>query len=142
MPFLGFGKEGLDPDLAFAHRLLVGLGDGAVDHAAMLAGRALGLDEASIADPRVRAIDDLVFGVLGLPARQELPLRAAVGVLNGIVAELPFAKKRRASLEVRQWEEGADARILERDDVLGGPVGGIAGHLLRPDLPPEADPPE
>src|SRR5215208_3694847 len=137
MPFLGFGKEGLDPDLAFAHRLLVGLGrvvavdpveiglgDGAVDHAAMLAGRALGLDEASIADPRVRAIDDLVFGVLGLPARQELPLRAAVGVLNGIVAELPFAKKRRASLEVRQWEEGADARILERDDVLGGPVGG------------------
>src|SRR5215218_6210510 len=100
MPLLGFGKEGLDPDLPFAHRLLVGLGqvvaadfvevlgvEGAVDDAAVIAGGALGLHRTRVAGRRVGTVDDLVLGVLGLATREELPLRAAVGILPRIVGE-------------------------------------------------------
>src|SRR5829696_6176620 len=62
VPFLGFGKQRLDPNLALAHRLLVGLGgvisphllqvlgiEGAVDHATMATGSAGSLDGARVA---------------------------------------------------------------------------------------------
>src|SRR5687767_2148641 len=101
MPLLGFGKERLDPDLAFAHRFFVGLGqvvaahfvevvliEGAVDNAAMVAGRALGLDGTGIAGRRVGPIDDLFLGVLGFAAWQGLALWAAEQVSRGVVGEL------------------------------------------------------
>jgi hypothetical protein len=72
VPLLGFGKERLDPDLPFPHRLPVYLSgmvapdllqvvriEGAVDDAAVVAGRALGLDRARVAGRRVGPIDDL-----------------------------------------------------------------------------------
>src|SRR5438128_2148588 len=136
MPGLGFGKEGLDPDLPFAHRLLVrlggvvaahsveiSLGEGAVDDAALVTARALGFDGTGVAAGRVGAIDHLVFGVLDLAAEQALPLRAAIDVLVGIVAKRPLAKERRAGIEIRQREERANAGVLEGDDVLGRAIG-------------------
>src|SRR5690349_13037279 len=77
VPGLALGEAGRDPDLAFAHRLLVRLGGvvaahlleivrraGAVDDATPVAGRALGLDRADVARRGVSAIDDDVFGGL------------------------------------------------------------------------------
>ena len=45
-------------------------------------------------------------------------------------------------VEVGQGNVGADASIFDGDDVLGRAVGGVAGHLPRPQLPAEADPPQ
>ena len=45
-------------------------------------------------------------------------------------------------VEVGQGHVGADAGVLDGDDVLGRAVGGVAGHLVRPQLPAEADPPQ
>ena len=44
--------------------------------------------------------------------------------------------------KVDQGHISPDAGILKRDDILGGAVFGIAGHLMRPDLPSEADAPQ
>ena len=69
MPLLGLGKEGLDPDLPFAHGLLVDIRDvvathcvevvgveGTVDDATVVAGRAFRFDEARVADRSVGAV--------------------------------------------------------------------------------------
>src|SRR3954468_20425128 len=119
MPLLRFGKERLDPHLPFAHRLLVGLGgvvaadlveillvQGPVHDPAVVTGGALGLDGTGVASRGISAIDDLVFGVLGLPTWQELSLRTAIAILVGLVAKRPLAKERRTPIEVRQREEG------------------------------------
>ena len=45
-------------------------------------------------------------------------------------------------LEIGQRHMGQNPGIVDGDDVLGGPVLGVAGHLVRPDLPPKADAPE
>ena len=52
------------------------------------------------------------------------------------------AEERRAVVEVGQRDVGADAGVLDGDDVLDRAVGRVAGHLARPQLAPEADPPE
>ena len=71
------------------------------------------LTEQAVAGRGFGPVDDLVLGVLGLAARQELPLRAAVGVLLGIVGERALAEERRAGVEVGQREERPDAGILD-----------------------------
>ena len=53
-----------------------------------------------------------------------------------------LAEERRAVVEVGQRDVGPDAGVLEGDDVLDGAVGRVAGHLVRAQLAPEADPPE
>src|SRR5215217_9521016 len=126
MPLLGFGKEGLDPDLAFAHRFLVGLGqvvaahfvevgliEGAVDNAAMVAARALGLDGTGIAEHRVGPIDDFFLGVLGLAAWQPLPLWAVIGISCRVVGELALAVERRPMVKIGQRDVGLDTSVLK-----------------------------
>src|SRR3954463_16027652 len=85
MPLLRFGKERLDPDLSFAHRLPVGLGrvvaaypvevasvEGAVHDPPVIAGRAGSFDGTGVAGRRVGSIHYLRLGVLGLATRQRL----------------------------------------------------------------------
>src|SRR4051812_4258217 len=138
VPVLGFSKERLDPDLPFAHRLPVNLGgvvaadllqvvsrEGPVHDAALVAGRALGLDGARVTSRRVGPIDDLFLGVLGFAAWQGLALWAAVQVSRGVVAELTLAEKGRPLIEIGQGEERPDAGVLEGDNVLGRAVGRV-----------------
>jgi hypothetical protein len=113
-----------------------------VDDAAVVAGRALGLDRARVAGRRVGPIDDLFLRVLGLAAWQGLLLWTAVPVRRGVVAELTLAVEGCPLVEIGQGEERPDGRILEGDDVLGRAVGRVPGHLVRPQLAPKADAPE
>ena len=72
-----------------------------------------------------------------------MALRAAVFVALGIVGEVILRHRTAVRcVEVGQRDVGPDAGILEGDDVLGGAVRGIAGDLVGPDLPAEADPPQ
>jgi hypothetical protein len=45
-------------------------------------------------------------------------------------------------IEVRERQVGADPSIFDGDDDLDGARGRVTGHLLRPQLPAEAEPPE
>src|SRR5919107_4121201 len=152
MPHLRLGEQRLDPHLPFAHRLLVGLGwmvatnrvevglgEGAVDHAAMVAGRAFCFDEAGVAGPGLGPEKRLCLGVLGLAPPQHLPLWTTVRVSAGVVRELALPEERRAAVEVRQREKGPDPRVLEGDDVFGRAVGRVSGDVVGPELTPETD---
>ena len=44
--------------------------------------------------------------------------------------------------KVGQWHVGANAGVLDSDDVVNGPVFGIARDVVGSGLPPEADAPE
>jgi hypothetical protein len=71
-----------------------------------------------------------------------MALRAAVHVALPIEDEIVLAVEISSVREVGQRDVGADAGVLDGHDVLGGAVLGIARHLVRPDLPPKADPPQ
>jgi len=71
-----------------------------------------------------------------------MALRAAVLVPFGVVGDLVATVEIRPVLEVGQGHVGADASILDGDDVLGGPVLGVPGHVAWPVLPPKVDPPQ
>ena len=71
-----------------------------------------------------------------------MALRAAVLVPFRVVGEHVPAVEARAVLEVGQRDVGADAGVLDGDDVLDGAVLGIPRDLVGPDLPAEADPPQ
>ena len=106
VPVLGLGEERLDPDLPFAHRLLVGLGgvvaahpvqvvgvEGAVDDAAVVAVGASRLERAGVAGRGVGPVDDA-------PPRCTWPLRRGSGwpcgqryaSALGVVGELALPK--------------------------------------------------
>src|SRR5687767_12550896 len=106
--------------------------------AAVVAGGAGGLDRSRVADRRVGPANHFLLGVLGLAPWQGLSLRAAVRVRLGVIGELPLAKEWCAVVEIGQREERPDAGVFEDDDVLGRAVGGVAGHLVRPERAPEA----
>jgi hypothetical protein len=155
MPHFGFGKERFHPDLALAHRLLVGrrvvvgahplemrLHEMPVDLAAVVARRAAGFHWAGIADDRVCPVLDLLGVVLLAIRTQRLTLRAPIPVVFGIVGELARAEIRPLLLLVRQGDIGADAHVFHCLDVLQRAVGGVAGHLPWPQLPTEADAPQ
>ena len=72
-----------------------------------------------------------------------MALRAAVLVALGIVGERRPGRRRSVRCSKSgSGHVGPDAGVLDGDDVLGGAVLGIAGDLVRPDLPAEADPPQ
>ena len=115
---------------------------GPLDLAPLAALGAGSLQRAGIAGGGVSPVDHDAFGVLGCPSPEHLAFGAAVLVALGIVGEARGAIERRPLVEVRQRDVGADLLILDVDDVLDGPVGRVAGHLVGSDLPAEADPPE
>src|SRR5215208_4072007 len=101
MPLLGLGKQWLHPHLPLADRLLVGLRGMVASHllevvdvegplhlAAVVAGRALGLDRTGIADRRLAPIGDNFLGALDCVAAKRAPLRAAVLVALRIAGEV------------------------------------------------------
>src|SRR5215212_1210178 len=155
MPDLGLREQRLDPHLPFPHRLPVDLGgviaadllqvvsiEGPMYDAAVVAGRALGLDGTRVAGRGLGAIDHLVLGVFGLAVWQGLALWAAVQVSRGVVGERALPEKRRPLVEIGQREERPNTRVLQRDDVFGRAVGGVPGHLTWAQLAPKADAPE
>src|SRR4051794_25475382 len=155
MPLLRFGKERLDPDLAFAHGLSVGLRrvvapdpvevglvEAAADPPAAWRGRALLLERTGLAGCRWRLVDPAMGRLALREEAQHRPAGAAVDVCCGVVAEVLLAEYPRPLADLRQREIGPDALVLERDDGLDRAVLGVGGHLPRPQFPPEPRPPE
>jgi hypothetical protein len=113
MPFLGFGKEWLDPDLPLVDGLLVGLRDlvtphflqvvrveRAMDDAATVARGALGLDMARVADGRIGPVDDGSLRRLDPLTHQHVVRWTAVPVLIRVVGERVSAEQRGPVLKV------------------------------------------
>src|SRR3954447_4231907 len=113
-----------------------------MDLAPLTALGAGSFERAGITDSGVSAVDHDAFGVLGCLSPKHLAFGAAVLVALRIVDEARRSIERRPLVEVRQWDVGANLLILNLDDVLDGPVGRVAGHLVGPELPAEADAPE
>src|SRR5215213_493115 len=155
MPLLRLGKERLDPDLALPDRLLISLClviapdllevvdvERPLHLAAVVAGGALGLHRAGIADSDLTAVRHHALGSLDRVATQGMVLRAAVPITLRIEDEVVMAVETGAVREVGQGQIGADAGVFDGDDVLGGPVLGIPGDVVRPDPPAKADAPQ
>jgi hypothetical protein len=66
----------------------------------------------------------------------------AVRVLGRIVRKVVLAEERSAVIHVGERDVGADAGILQGDDVLDRAVGSVPGGLLRMELAAEADSPQ
>src|SRR5829696_9572611 len=111
------------------------------DPAVVTAG-AGGLAGAGVAGRGVSPIDHFLLGVFGLAPRQHVSLWAAVLISRRVVGEFALAVERRPLVEIGEREERPDTGVLEGDDVLGRAVGGIASHLVWPELAPETDPPQ
>jgi hypothetical protein len=136
VPVLRFGEQGLDPDLPFAHGLLirrrgviaphalqiVGV-ERAVDDATVVALGTCGLDWASVAGRGPGRVDDHFLTVLGRLPLQRMVLRTAVLVSLGVVREVSLREERRPSRpQIGARDVGTDTGVLEGDDVLDRPV--------------------
>src|SRR5215204_6764718 len=155
VPLLGLPEERLNPHLALAQRLLVGLGlsvganpfeelllEAPPDHAPVTSRRAFGLRGASIAGLGLRPVLGDPFGVgVGVQA-QGFSLRAPVEVSLGLVDEPARSVVGAFLLEICSREVGADGRLLHGCYVFLGAVGGIADDPAHPRPPAEARPPE
>src|SRR5215207_4415335 len=154
MPFLGFGEHRLDPDLSLADGFLVRLRrvvaadllqiidiERALDLAAMIAGGALGLHRAGVADTCLAAVRHHTLRAFGRIAAEGMSLRATIFITLGIEGEVILPIEIGAVRKVGQRYVGPDAGVLDGDDVLGGAVLGITRDVVGPDLPAEADAP-
>jgi hypothetical protein len=110
VPDLRLSEEWLHPDLALAHRFLIGLGgvigphlvqvlgiERAMDDAAAAAFGAVRLERTGIAGRGIGPVDDDALGVLDPLACQCVTCRAVIPVLRGFVGEVVLA------VNGRQW---------------------------------------
>src|SRR5690242_10594364 len=117
--------------------------EGSAHDAAVFTFSAFGLDWAGVAGGGAGTVDDHPFAVLGGFPFERMLLRTAVFVPLRGVREVGLREERwPPGPQIGERHIGADASILKRHNVLGGAVGGVAGHLLWPDLSPKADAPE
>ena len=78
-----------------------------------------------------KLLEERRLGALVLEGAEHRLAAAAVGVGLRVVGERVLAEAGHPAVEVGQRDVGADAGVLEGDDVVDGAVGGVARDLAR-----------
>ncbi len=100
--------------------------------------RAVCFEGADIAGSRIGSILLRPFGVAVLFQVQEGSVWAGIGILFGIVLELPLAVEWSSLVKVGQGHIGTNVLVFQRHDVVDGAVGRISCRLAWPQFPAEA----
>src|SRR3712207_5110250 len=144
MPGFPFPKQRLDPDLALAQRLLVGLCAVIAPYAFQIrfvkapvhlpppiTRRAFSFQWTAVTGCRSRLVDDHALGIFRLPAWEECSLRTAVLILVRVIGEALLPIERSPLVEVWEGHIGVEPRRLDRHNVLERAIAGVSRHLCK-----------